>query len=66
MPLDFLDNKHVVFGKVVEGMNIVKFIEAQATDASDRPYTPVRIFKSWGRYLPEGQRYTESKTASVQ
>jgi cyclophilin family peptidyl-prolyl cis-trans isomerase len=38
-----LDGRHVVFGRVVEGMDIVRMIEAQETSAQDRPLTPVTI-----------------------
>ena len=32
-----LDGKHVVFGKVVEGMDVVSLLEATKTGASDKP-----------------------------
>lgn len=38
-----LDNKHVVFGKVMEGKEIVNQIEKVPTDGNDRPVHPVVI-----------------------
>jgi peptidylprolyl isomerase len=43
---NFLDGKHPVFGKVIEGMNIVDSIAQVDTDGQDRPIDEVVIVKA--------------------
>src|SRR5580658_10077073 len=38
-------SKHPVFGKVVQGMDVLKAIEKTKTDAADRPVAPVKMNK---------------------
>lgn len=40
---DFLDGKHVVFGKVVDGLLVVRKIENVSTGANNKPILPVVI-----------------------
>ncbi|XP_055331876.1 uncharacterized protein LOC129583883 [Paramacrobiotus metropolitanus] len=50
-PCPFLDNKHVVFGQVVAGQELVREIEALPTKANDVPEHPVRVIKC-GELVP--------------
>ncbi|KAI9269053.1 cyclophilin-like domain-containing protein [Phascolomyces articulosus] len=45
-PTPWLDGKHTIFGRVSDGMNIVKKMGLVATDSTDRPKDSVRIIKA--------------------
>ncbi|XP_015433617.1 PREDICTED: peptidyl-prolyl cis-trans isomerase, rhodopsin-specific isozyme [Dufourea novaeangliae] len=56
IPTPWLDGKHTVFGKVVDGEDVVFKIEQVKTDADDFPVKPVIIFDSGS--LPTASRFT--------
>eukprot|EP00877_Chromochloris_zofingiensis_P010455 jgi/Chrzof1/5663/Cz16g10200.t1_CYP20 len=39
----WLNNKHVVFGEITDGLDVIRKIEGSKTDRSDRPLEEVRI-----------------------
>ena len=43
VPTPHLNGKHVCFGEVVQGMEVVRMIERTPTNSSDKPIRPVVI-----------------------
>lgn len=42
----WLDGKHVLFGRVLEGMDVMRTIEATPTGARDKPKVEVKVADS--------------------
>jgi len=49
----WLDGRHVVFGKIVSGMDVVRKIEATKTDGRDKPAKDVQIVACGGDEVAE-------------
>jgi len=49
----WLDGRHVVFGKVIEGMSVVRKIETNKTDGRDKPLKEVKIADCGGEEVAE-------------
>lgn len=45
VPTPWLDDKHAVFGEVIEGMEVISEIEGCDTDAGDRPSEDIKMEK---------------------
>lgn len=53
VPTSWLDGRHVVFGEVLEGYDIVDKIENAPKGAGDKPTKPIKIVKSGELEVPD-------------
>merc|ERR1712020_493798 len=60
----WLDGRHVVFGKVIAGMDVVRKVEANKTDGRDKPVKEVEIVDCGGEELAEEDYFAVAKEAS--
>lgn len=49
----WLDGRHVVFGEVLEGYDVVEKIEAVEKAPGDKPIKPIKIAKSGELEVPQ-------------
>ena len=59
----WLDGRHVVFGKIVSGMDVIRQIEANPTGGNDRPIQEVKIISC--EEIPVEQPYSVTKDDAV-
>merc|ERR1712154_596656 len=60
----WLDGRHVVFGKVIGGMDVVRKVENNKTSGSDKPVKEVKIVKCSGEELAEEDFFAVAKESS--
>merc|ERR1712228_703735 len=60
----WLDGRHVVFGKVLGGMDVVRKVENNKTDGRDKPVKDVVIATCGGEGLSEDQYFATAKEAA--
>lgn len=56
---DGLDNKHIVFGKVVENLELIEYINSRPTDNKDKPLRDIRINDCGRIWLEETENKVE-------
>ena len=61
---EHLDNKHVVFGKVVEGLELIDYINSRPVGDKDKPLRKIQIRDCGRVWLEESESLQENKNLS--
>ncbi|KAJ3615603.1 hypothetical protein Zmor_016289 [Zophobas morio] len=66
-PANHLNGKHVVFGKVIRGQDVVKLIEDVDTDSTDAPFSRITIMKCGElvKKLPSKENLKQSSKSKI-
>lgn len=65
--MEQIQNKHTIFGEIVEGLEVIDKINKLALNDDKRPYCNIRILHTYIVYNPfEDEEYPEAQSPAVE